>query len=65
MLPVKFTCYRKSHVDSRAQKHRDPRRRAGLRPAPIWVPDTRRPDLAEECRRQHPLTAQADMADAD
>jgi hypothetical protein len=25
---------------------------AGLRPAQIWAPDTHRPDLAEECRRQ-------------
>nr|WP_255492119.1 antitoxin MazE family protein [Polaromonas sp. E10S] len=38
---------------------------AGLRPVQIWVPDTRRPDFAEECRRQCRLAAQADMADAD
>lgn len=25
---------------------------AGLRPVQIWVPDTRRPDFADECRRQ-------------
>ncbi|GMV56101.1 MAG: hypothetical protein AMXMBFR6_19060 [Betaproteobacteria bacterium] len=31
----------------------------------IWVPDTRRPDFAEECRRQSLLTAQADAADVD
>ena len=38
---------------------------AGLRPVQIWVPDTRRPDFAEECRRQCLLVAQADMADTD
>jgi len=31
----------------------------------IWVPDTRRPGFAEECRRQSRLAAQADAADAD
>lgn len=31
----------------------------------IWVPDTRRPDFAEECRRQSRLAAEADMADTD
>nr|WP_229296926.1 antitoxin MazE family protein [Herbaspirillum sp. CAH-3] len=35
---------------------------AGLRLVQIWVPDTRRPDFAEECRRQCLLIAQADMA---
>ena len=38
---------------------------AGLRPVQIWVPDTRRPNFAEECRRQTRLAAQADKADAD
>jgi len=38
---------------------------AGLRPVQIWVPDTRRPDFAEECRRQCRLAALADMADTD
>lgn len=53
------------HVNVRVQKHRDALRRAGLRPVQIWVPDTRRPDFAEECRRQSRLAAQADMADRD
>ena len=53
------------HVNARVQKHRDALRRAGLRPVQIWVPDTRRPDFAEECRRQSRLAAQADMADRD
>lgn len=52
-----------AHVNSRVQKHRDALRMAGLRPVQIWVPDTRRPDFAEECRRQCRLAAQADIAD--
>ncbi|MDR2209294.1 MAG: antitoxin MazE family protein [Azoarcus sp.] len=53
-----------AHVNSRVQKHRDALRMAGLRLVQIWVPDTRRQDFAEECRRQCRLAAQADMADA-
>ena len=52
-----------AHVNSRVQKHREALRMAGLRPVQIWVPDTRRPDFADECRRQCRLVAQADMAD--
>ena len=54
-----------THVNTRGQKHRDALRMAVLRPVQIWVPDTRRPDFAEECRRQSLLAAQADMADDD
>lgn len=50
-------------VNSRVQKHREALRMAGLRPVQIWVPDTRRPDFAEECRRQCLLVAQADNED--
>jgi len=52
-----------THVNARVQKHRDALRMAGLRPVQIWVPDTRRPDFAEECRRQSALVAEADIAD--
>lgn len=52
-----------AHVNSRVQKHREALRMAGLRPVQIWVPDTRRPDFAEECRRQCRLVAQANSAD--
>jgi hypothetical protein len=45
------------------QKHREALRAAGLRPVQIWVPDTRRPDFMEQCRRQSRLAAQADAAD--
>jgi len=54
-----------AHVNSRVQKHRDALRIAGLRPVQIWVPDTRRPGFAEECRRQCHLAAQADIVDTD
>ena len=52
-------------INARVQKHRDALRMAGLRPVQIWVPDTRRPDFAAECRRQSLLAAQADRADMD
>jgi hypothetical protein len=29
----------------------------------IWIPDTKRPDFAEECRRQSVQIARADMND--
>ena len=54
-----------AHVNSRVQKHRDALRMAGLRPVQIWVPDTRRPDFAEVCRRQSRLAAETDKTDAD
>ncbi|WP_033567998.1 antitoxin MazE family protein [Dickeya undicola] len=50
-------------LNTRVQKHRDAMRRAGLRPVQIWVPDTRRPGFADECRRQCLAVAQADRAD--
>lgn len=52
-------------VNARVQKHRDALRMAGLRPVQIWVPDTRRPDFAQECRRQSRLAAQADATDVE
>ena len=52
-------------VSKRVQKRRDSLRAAGLRPLQIWVPDTRRPGFAEECRRQSLLVAKADAADRD
>ena len=51
-------------VNARVRKHRDALRMAGLRPVQLWVPDTRRPDFAQECRRQSLIAAQADIADA-
>ncbi|QLQ26835.1 MAG: antitoxin MazE family protein [Dechloromonas sp.] len=42
-------------VADRVNKHRTGLRASGLRPVQIWVPDTRRPGFAEECRRQSRL----------
>ena len=50
-------------VAQRVQKHREGLRAAGLRPVQIWIPDTRAPGFAEECRRQTALMAAADRAD--
>lgn len=52
-------------VSDRVQKHRDALRAAGLRPVQIWVPDTRRPGFADECRRQAAVIASAERLDAD
>ena len=52
-------------VNARVQKHRDALRASGLRPVQIWVPDTRDPGFAQECRRQSQLAAHADGADHD
>jgi hypothetical protein len=53
-----------STVD-RVRKRRAALRRAGLRPVQLWVPDTRKPGFAAECRRQSRLIAEADRADAE
>lgn len=65
MLHVTTRGLRMAHVNSRVQKYRDALRMAGLRPVQIWVPDTRRANFAEECRRQSRLAAEADKADTD
>lgn len=52
-------------VTTRVQKRRDAMRAAGLRPVLIWVPDTRRPGFAEECRRQARAVAAADAVNRD
>lgn len=46
----------------RVAAHRQRLRAAGLRPLQIWVPDTRRPDFAAECRQQS-LRVQDDPAE--
>ena len=50
-------------VGERVQKHRDAPRARGLRPVPVWVPDTRAEGFAEECARQVALAATAGRAD--
>ena len=52
-------------VSQRVQKRRDVLRASGLRPIQIWVPDTRRPGFADECRRQSLVVAAADLLDPD
>lgn len=47
------------------RKRRDALRAAGLRPVEIWVPDTRQPGFAEECRRQSMIVAAADVGSSD
>ncbi len=42
-------------VTERVKRYRDKLRERGLRPVQIWVPDTRRPGFAVECRRQSEL----------
>lgn len=54
-----------ANAAARVQKHRAGLRASGLRPVQIWVPDTRRPDFADECRRQARLASAADRADAE
>ena len=49
-------------IRKRVAGHRQRLRAAGLRPVQIWVPDTRRPGFAEECRRQS-LTLREDPAE--
>jgi hypothetical protein len=44
------------------RNYRDKLHAAGLRPLQIWVPDTRRPGFAEECRRQS-LSVRTDPAE--
>ena len=51
-------------VSERVRKRRDALRAAGLRPVQIWVPDTRRPCIADECHRQATLIAEADQQDS-
>ncbi len=51
-------------VAQRVGKRREALRAAGLRPIQIWVPDTRRPGFAEECRRQSRLVALNDAGDS-
>lgn len=52
-------------VNQRVQKRRDAMRAAGLRPVQVWIPDTRSPGFAAECRRQSAVVAAADGADVD
>ena len=52
-------------VAVRVEKRRMALRMAGLRPVQIWVPDTRLPGFADECKRQSLLVNQSDLTDAE
>ncbi|MFM2083212.1 MAG: hypothetical protein RLY95_30 [Pseudomonadota bacterium] len=52
-----------AEIATRVREYRQRQRMAGLRLVQIWVPDTRRPDFAEECRRQGQVVAMGDKAD--
>lgn len=52
-------------LNERVQQRRDAMRAAGLRPLQIWVPDSRKPGFAAECRRQSMIIAQAEATDDD
>ena len=53
-----------SSIARRVSEHRRRLRDRGLRPVQIWVPDTRRPGFAEECRRQS-LSVRGDPLERD
>src|SRR5260370_41231808 len=53
-----------SSTAARVRKRRAALQEAGLRRVQIWVPHTRRPGFAEECRRQSRFVAAADRAEA-
>lgn len=52
-------------VSKRVEERRQALRAMGLRPVQIWLPDTRQPGFAEECRRQSLAVALSDGTDCD
>ena len=48
-----------ANLTPKGKQHRYRRRRKGLRPVQIWVPDTRSEGFANECRRQARLAARS------
>lgn len=56
---MSYDLFMKSRVRQSAMqavgRYREKMRKAGLRPIQIWVPDTRSPVFAKECRRQSAL----------
>jgi len=47
------------------RRYRERMRRAGLRLVQLWVPDTRAPGFAEECRRQSLVAAGNERLETD
>jgi type II secretory pathway component PulF len=56
MTPVRRHAKSKGAAES-TKRYRAKLRAQGLRPVQIWVPDTRSPKFAAECRRQSLLIA--------
>ena len=52
-------------VAARVEKRRMALRMVGLRPVQIWVPDTRLPGFAAECKRQSQLANKSDLTDTE
>ena len=52
-----MTARRKSGVRTNVQRFRERMRQRGFRLLQVWVPDTRSPAFARECRRQSLLVA--------
>ena len=48
-----------------ASRYRARMRSQGFRPIQLWVPDTRSPKFAAECRRQSGLAARIPAKDSD
>jgi hypothetical protein len=46
--------------NSRVRNHRQRLRDSGLRPFQIWIPDVRRENFGDECRRQSQLISLID-----
>lgn len=46
-----------NHARDNVSRYREKMRAQGFRPIQIWVPDTRSPKFAEECRRQSLLVS--------
>ncbi len=55
--------YMRTSTSDRVAKHRANLRASGMRPIQIWVPDTRLPGFADQCKFQSSLASNADSKD--
>lgn len=56
---------KRSTARQNVQRYRDRMRRAGFRLVQLWLPDTRSPHFAAECRRQSLAAGRRKRAEAD
>ena len=54
---------KKSISARNVQRHRDRMRSSGLKLVQVWVPDSRAPGFAEECRRQSRSASRSRVAE--